>query len=321
MNIPPTRTDSPFRFAKFTLDFNKLVVQLGWVILTWRAFKLISYSAWRLDRGEFFNGGLVSPDILDMFFNEVILAYGITYILLFRFHLGFVLQAFLAGIFYFTRVPIILLGIAFLFCRFGSMRQKSAFLGLALLFSLAVLAYRVGSISVVGDHLYLFVGKYALVGVARLWVTDTVGLGEVSDLLLLLFRPLDSIFFASDFMGLSAGTSPGRIASFALNQFQYLPSLDGSFNAFGTILFPFVYNFGFSLGAVISCFALLINYLMLSLFLRFRGIGRLNRYMSFLILSGVLFSWCSPFIWVAPYLVIGFNRGRMVSNQRMGSVG
>lgn len=276
-----------------------VVIVITLTYLSFRLASLLLYGSW-LDRAEFFNGGEYSPSLIDFVVNEVVFNCILIAIMVGRLKLSYLLLCLICSVVYFSRTFLILLMFAsFLSVNF-SMLQKIFFIFFVAVASYALLLLRHAGESIGVDNIILYYVDYPIIGVGRLLVTN-VDYNSPFGFFSLIFRPFGFISFMIDYLGQMNGSfSIERYASALLANFVYIPTLGESYNAFGTILFPYVVSYGLHYGALI--FVVSIIFYLFSLRLIFSYTCAL-RIISFILLTGGLFSWCSPFIWISPFLV------------------
>lgn len=265
------------------------------------------------DRAQFFVDGDLRPGIVDFVFNEVMVYYLLARVIIYKFSPLVCLLIVGSGFAYYTRVPIILLFFALLVSARLSMRVK-LWAGLAtLLLSFALLYLRIGDDLLYGDNSSIFYLTYPLIGVARVWQTTSSFDANSWHYATLIFKPLDVVMFMIDYLGMHGGQlSAGRYSGLELSQFEYIQSLQGAYNAFGSVLYPFVYIAGWRTGMAIFIVFLIAQYALYMFATESKTLTR--RFMAFLLLTGVLFSWTSPFVWMTPLIFTRFRhrrRGRL----------
>ena len=265
------------------------------------------------DRAQFFGEGALKPSILDFAFNEILIYYLLVRVLVGKpnpiLYLTIVLSAFA----YYTRVPLTLMLIALLMARRLTIRLKIMFgLGVVVL-SAVVLWLRIGDYMVYGESSAMFFLTYPIIGMGRLFQLEQIYSPPPNYYLLLFFKPADAILFLVDYIQGYAGTlSVGRFAGMELSRFEYIQWLQGSYNAFGTILYPFILIAGWVVGPVLFVFFLVLQMLLYNFATQDFELSK--RFMAFMLVTGLLFSWTSPFVWLTPFL---FTR---VMGRRSGHV-
>jgi hypothetical protein len=119
----------------------------------------------------------------------------------------------------------------------------------------------------------------------------------------LFVKPIDCILFAADYVGQRAGElSTGRHVGLELSRFVYIQPLQGAYNAFGTILYPFVLIGGWVIGPLLFVLFITFQYVQYRFVTQDEQLSR--RYIYLLMITGILFSWTSPFVWMVPFLFI-----------------
>lgn len=285
-------------FKNFNYFDNFVLVLIFY--LSYRGYLLFVSDAWS-DRSQFFIDGIYAPNIFDMLINEVFFALMLTLIILGRFRWEYIIFTLIGAVVYFTRAGIILLFIACMISSGVSRRIKIILFVIAGVASLLILAIRFGGELPRMDDLITFYIKYPFVGVGRLIVSDFDNNVNHLGALSLFFRPFGVFTFAVDyFMGLGGSLSIERHAGQLLSGFVFIPLLDGDFNAFGSILFPYVVAYGNYFGVLVFIISMSLFYCSLKFIFNNKFAWR---FLIFLIFSGFLFSWNSPFIWIAPFFV------------------
>ncbi len=273
------------------------------------------------DRTQFFVDGDLRPGMVDFLFNEVMIYYLLIRVIIYKFNPFVCLLIVGSGFAYYTRVPIILLFFALLVSARLSTRIKF-WAGLATLFlSFTLLYLRIGDDLLYGDSSSVFYLTYPLIGMARVWQTTNSFDANPWHYATLVFKPLDAVMFMIDYLGMHGGQlSAGRYSGLELSQFEYIQSLQGAYNAFGSVLYPFVYIAGWRTGLPIFGVFLIAQYTLYMFATQSRTLTR--RFMAFLLLTGVLFSWTSPFVWLTPLIFTRFrhrSRGRLMQAGINGS--
>lgn len=253
------------------------------------------------DRSQFFNGGLYAPNIIDVLINEVFFSLVLTLIILGQFRWRYVIFTLIGAIVYFTRAGIVLLFLACMVSHGISRRDKIWLIILGGVASLLILVIRFeGKMPSLDEFLLLYI-EYPFVGIGRLMVTDIDHNTNHFGALSLFFRPFGVVPFSIDYLlGLDGAFSIERHAGKLLSNFVFLPLLGDDFNAFGSIVFPYVIAYGVFYGFFVFFLSMAIFYSAL----RFIFDNKTAlRFLLFLAISGLLFSWNSPFIWIAPFVM------------------
>lgn len=273
-----------------------------------RMFTVIVTGGWA-DRAQFFVDGDLRPGMVDFIFNEVMIYYLLIRVIIYKFSPLVCLLIIGSGFAYYTRVPIILLFFALLVSAQLSMRVKF-WAGLATFaLSFALLYLRLGDDLLYGENSTIFYLTYPLIGIARVWETSGSFNANPWHYATLVFKPLDAIMFMIDYLGMYGGQlSAGRYSGLELSQFEYIQSLQGAYNAFGTVLYPFVYIAGWRVGLAIFVVFLVAQYTLYLFATQSKTLTR--RFMLFLLISGLLFSWTSPFVWMTPLIFTRFRHRR-----------
>lgn len=272
---------------------------------------LISYLSYRMsflivseafsDRSQFFIDGVYAPNIYDMLFNEVFFSLILTLIIAGRFRWKYIIFTLICAVVYFTRAGIVLLYIACMVSPGVSHRNKIILFVFAGVASLLILVIRFDGELPGLDNLIMFYIKYPFVGIGRLIVTDFDSSVNHLGALSLFFRPFGVFTFTVDYLlGLDGLLSIERHAGLLLSGFIFIPLLDDYFNAFGSILFPYVVAYGLYFGIFVFFVSMALFYLSLKFISHNKFAWRFS---IFLIISGFLFSWNSPFIWIAPFFI------------------
>lgn len=287
---------------------------LTWIVVIYlfnKLFVLVAGGAWA-DRSLFFNDGLYSPGVVDILINELFFTLILVMVVLGRFRWIYFVFVLIGALVYFTRSGITFFLIACMFSTGISRAAKINILIFAILSSLIILIIRFGGSLPDLNNILLFYLDYPLIGIGRLLVTDYHNAVDNLSVLTLFFRPLGIFTFSIDyFYSLGGSFSIERFAGILLSEFVYIPILGEHFNAFGTILFPYFIAFGEILGIAVF----LISFILFFFTLMFLfNIGFAVRFCLFLVISGLLFSWNAPFVWIAPIvcrLIFGRNVFRL----------
>jgi len=298
-SVPAKRV--PFRW--FT--FHNTLLAFCIIALTIRLYTVAIGGGWA-DRTQFFGEGELRPNIIDFVYNEIMINYLIVRVIAFRSNPLVYLLIVLSSFAYFTRLPLILLFFAITLSKSINIKSK-IFLGFTALFiSFLILYIRFGLDAFLGENSSVFYLTYPVVGIGRLIGTvqeyDVTALQYVS----LFFKPIDSILFVVDYVGQRAGElSTGRYVGLELSRFVYIQPLQGAYNAFGTILYPFVLIAGWVLGPILFALFIPFQYLQYRFATQDEMLSR--RYIYLLLITGILFSWTSPFVWMIPFLFTRFK--------------
>jgi hypothetical protein len=182
-----------------------------------------------------------------------------------------------------------------------SHRTKVKLFALSGAASLLILTIRYGGELPGIDDLMIFYIQYPFVGIGRLFVTDfDVNVNHLGALSL-FFRPFGLLTFTIDYLlDLGGSLSIERYAGLLLSSVVFIPLLDNHYNAFGSVLFPYVVAYGNFFGVFVFIISISLFYFSLKLIFNNKFAWR---FLIFLAISGFLFSWNSPFIWVAPFFV------------------
>ena len=263
------------------------------------------------DRSQFFVDGELRPTMVDFIFNELMIYYLLIRVIIYRFNLPICLLIVASGFSYYTRVPITLLFFAIAVSTKLDLRWK-IWTGLAVIVaSFSLLYLRIGDDLIYSENSSIFYLIYPMIGLARLWQTTQSIDVNAWHYATLAFKPLDAVMFLVDYFGVHGGQlSAARFSGMELSQFEYIQSLQGSYNAFGSILYPFVYIAGWVSGILIFIVFLIGQRIAYMFATQSSDIS--NRYLIFLLITGILFSWPSPFVWLAPFI---FTR---IRNRRRG---
>jgi hypothetical protein len=291
--------------------FVKLLTALSVYILGKRLFYIVTTDGWS-NRAAFFVDGAIAPGLPDFIFNEIILSFFLVYIVIIGVRPIFFLIFIATSLAYFNRSPLILMLCALFFSPNISFRNKIMYGCLFFLGSLFILYLRIDIDIFDFEKLSLFFLNYPAIGFGRLFVTTASGDVNLFHVASLLLKPLDAIFFTIDYIfNLAGEISAARFAGYELSTFRFIPFLDESFNAFGTIAFPFIYILGWFFGPILFCLFLVGNYYMYRIALNSSAAAM--RLTLMLLFSGILFSWTSPFIWILPFF---FPRQRKTKNPK-----
>lgn len=280
--------------------------------LIWRVSEIFFNGGYFGNRAEFFNGGMYSVSLLDMIINEVIVPFAIVYFLLSNSKqrgLLFLLLILVSAAF-FNRVGIFLL-MCYLIVA-DSYQLKTKFFIFMLLIVGMLLMLSIRGVSIFDESIILFFKDYMLVGWYRL-IEDPSRI-QIDDNnyltpLLLLLKPLDSFVYLLNYAGILEIVSSAQVTSVQLNKFVYLPSLGNHYNAFGTILYPYVYILGFGFGLIVFFILNIFSFILLRAAF---GVDKSTRVFLFLFISGVILSWSSPFFYSFVYIFIFFKLVRNV---------
>lgn len=282
------------------LTFHNLLLATCIMVLGTRFYNIFMGGGWA-DRAQFFGEGDLRPNIIDFVYNEILVNYLVIRVIALRFNPLVYLLLALSAFAYFTRLPLILLFFAICFSTSVNMKMKMIFGGAALIASSFLLYIRFGDEILLGENTSIFFLTYPFVGLARLLETpqefDVTALQYLS----LFFKPFDAILFVIDYVGNYEGQlSTGRHVGLDLSQFVYIQRLEGAYNAFGTALYPFILIAGWILGPILFLLFVIFQYIQYRFATQSEVISR--RYLYLLMATGFLFSWTSPFVWLAPFL-------------------
>lgn len=292
----------PFRW--FT--FHNILLACCIAALATRMYTVVFGGGWA-DRAQFFGEGDLRPSLVDFVYNEVLVNYLVLRVIAFRSNPLIYILIILSAFAYFTRLPLILLLFAILLSRSITYRAKVVMGSFVMLISLLILYIRLGTDAFYGDNSSVFYLTYPLIGIVRLWGTVQENGVTAVQYLSLFVKPLDAVLFVADYVGQRAGElSTGRHVGLELSQFVYLQSLQGGYNAFGTILYPFILIAGWKAGPVLFGLFIVFQYLQYRFVTQDEGLSR--RYIYLLMITGILFSWTSPFVWLVPFLFVKVNQ-------------
>lgn len=270
------------------------------LVLAMRLYTVFIGGGWA-DRAQFFGEGELRPNIVDFIYNEILVNYLIIRVIAFRYNPLVYLIIVLSAFAYFTRLPLILLFFAICFSTTITLRYKIILGGIALFISLLLLYVRFGEDILYSESSSIFFLTYPVVGLGRLLETPQENGVVALQYLGLFLKPLDAVLFIVDYVGNYAGElSTGRHVGLELSQFVYIQRLEGAYNAFGTILYPFILIGGWIVGPILFLLFLMFQYVQYRFATQNEVISR--RYLYLLLTTGILFSWTSPFVWLAPFL-------------------
>ena len=191
------------------------------------------------DRSTFFNGGSFASGLFGMIVFEVLYLSFILHFLTNKEtksgHLV-ILSVFLS-LASFSRSPLVM-GLSAVIVKKGVSINSIRALMLCLLIMFVFLGIRDTAILTDPEKLYLFFVKYSFVGINRFFAIENLPDLNFIQAISLYFRAFDAIVYPFDFLA-GSPVSGTRLYSKTLNEFIELPSLNGSFNAYGTILFRF----------------------------------------------------------------------------------
>lgn len=282
------------------ITLNNLILTISATILGLRIWTIFQGGGWG-DRAQFFGEGDLRPNILDFVFTEMIVSYLVIRVIAFRYSTVVYGLLVLSAFAYFTRLPLILLFVAICFSTAITKRAKLFLGGAALATSVLLLYIRFGEAVVYGEATATFFITYPVVGIGRLLETPQMYNTTALQYLGLFFKPLDAVLFLVDyFQRLDGQLSPGRFVGIDLTRFVYIQSLQGGYNAFGTILYPFILIAGWTVGPVLFVLFVAFQYVLYKFATQSEILSR--RFLYVLLSTGVLFSWASPFVWLAPFL-------------------
>lgn len=287
----------------------KLLIIFSFYIIGKRLFYIATTDGWS-DRADFFVDGVMAPVFSDFILNEVILSFFLIYIVIVGVKPVLILIFLAASLAYFNRSPLILMFCALLFSPNVSFQKKIIY-GIAFfLASLFILYLRIGNDLFDFGKFSFFILTYPVVGIGRLLISDVSDSVNFFHVISLLLKPLDSVFFIVDYsFNLAGEISAARFTGLELSTFRYIPFLDNSFNAFGTVVFPFIYIFGWFFGTMLFFMFLVANYFLYRISLN--SATSAKRLIFMFLLSGILFSWASPFIWVLPFFFPSHKKYRL----------
>ena len=273
-----------------------------------RMFTVVISGGWS-DRAQFFTDGELRPGMIDFIFNEVMIYYLIIRVIIYKFSPLVCLLIIGSSFAYYTRVPLILLFFALLVSAKLSFRLKFWSGMVTLVLSFTLLYLRIGDDLIYGESSSIFYLSYPLIGMARVLQTSRSFDTNAWHYATLVFKPLDTVMFMIDYLGMYGGhLSAGRYSGLELSQFEYIQSLQGAYNAFGTVLYPFVYIAGWPVGVAMFVIFLIGQYNLYMFSTQSKILTQ--RFIAFLLLTGVLFSWTSPFVWVTPLIFTRFRYRR-----------
>lgn len=288
------------------LTYHNALLAFCIIVIAMRLDTIFMGGGWE-DRGQFFGEGELRPNLIDFIYNEVMVNYLILRVIAYKPSAVVLLLIILSAFAYFTRLPITLLFFAVLLSREISNKLKLVILLSVALISFLLLYIRFGNDILIGSNSYIFYVTYPLIGVARLIGTSHEF--DVSPLqyICLFFKPIDGILFIVDYVGNYGGElSTGRYVGIDLSNFVYIQSLQGAYNAFGTVLYPFILIAGWVVGPLLFCLFIIFQVVQYTFATQDSGLSR--RYVMFLLITGILFSWTSPFAWLVPFLFTKFRR-------------
>ena len=298
----------PMPKQRFRLNAHHLLLSLCVGILAWRMWIVFQGGGWE-DRTQFFLEGELRPNLIDFFFNELMVPYLIIHVITFRTNpLVYALLA-LSAFAYYTRTPLILLIAAILFTVHLPIKYKIV-LGIAA-FSLSgfLLYLRIGASLWYFEESAAFFFTYPFVGIGRLIETQQIFDPTALQYIGLLIKPVDAALFTVDYAQDYGGQlSPGRFVGMELTYFVYIQALQGGYNAFGTVLYPFILIAGWFAGPFLFILFVVLQYLMYRFATQNEILSR--RFIYVLLGTGLLFSWTSPFVWLAPFLFTKFTNRR-----------
>lgn len=278
----------------------KALIAFSVLLLGLNLKKIIEGDGWA-NRSAFFLEGDLAPTLPDFVFNEMVLPFFLLYVVIVKVR-PIVVIIFIASAFaYFNRSPIILIFCALIFSPNISVRQKTVLGAVLLTITFSVLYLRAGDVIFDLDVFSLFFLTYPFVGLGRLLESSVSADVNFYHVISILIKPIDAVFFVIDYLsGLKGSLSAARFVGAELTQFVYLPLLGDSYNAFGTLLYPFIVIFGWYFGSMFFFLFIITTYYAYRIHFRQHAVAL--RILSLLLLTGLLFSWSSPFIWIIPFV-------------------
>jgi len=288
-------------FQQFkAFKFLELIIIFCIFYFLYNIYNYTVVGAW-VNRGDFFNDGEFAPSLLDFIINEIIFSLVLFKIIKGEVNCLYFLFIIISALSYFTRVPLLLLAIAALVSPGLPKTLKFYIFLFSLIISFCILILRFYGNPISFNEVIIFYGKYLLVGIGALMGLRDSYEYQFIYYLPLFFRPLEVVTFTLDYIfNLGGMLSVGRYAGGILNEFSFNPLLDDYYNAFGTILYPYMIVFGPYLFFPVFFLSIAVQYIFVA-FIFDRKIAK--SYILFLLISGLIFSWNSPFIWIAPFLV------------------
>jgi hypothetical protein len=294
---PPASIGQP---ADRWLTFHNVLLAFCVAVLAMRLYTIFEGGGWA-DRAQFFGEGDLRPNIIDFIYNEILVNYLIVRVIAFRYNPLVYMLIVLSAFAYFTRLPLILLFFAICFSSSIHIKSKIVLGGSALILSSLLLYVRFGEDILYGDNSSIFFLTYPFVGLGRLLETPQENGVTALQYISLFIKPLDGILFVVDYVGNYAGElSTGRHVGLELSQFVYIQRLEGAYNAFGSILYPFILVAGWVVGPILFILFLIFQYLQYRFATQNEIISK--RFIYLLLTTGILFSWTSPFVWLTPFL-------------------
>ncbi len=292
-------------------QLRQLNLLLSVIILTYiyRLTDLFVSGAWS-DRAQFFGDGLHAPNLFDMINNEIISSVVLVMIVVGNFHWLFGVYFLLGSLVFFTRAGIFLLILACIVSQAFSNRVKLQIILLGCVASLIILLIRFAGVVPTLDDFILFYLTYPLVGIGRLMETNFDSGVNYLQSLTLIFRPFGVFTYIYDYLlGLDGSASFERYAGEKLSTFEYSNLLNGYYNAFGTLLYPYFLAFGPYLGFCAFFISFILYYLSVSILFGKHSAIRICMY---ILISGILFSWVAPFFWAAPFIIFALKKTSLI---------
>lgn len=282
------------------LTFHNVLLVFCVVVLAMRLYTIFQGGGWA-DRAQFFGEGDLRPNIMDFIYNEILINYLIVRVIAFRYNPLVYALIVLSAFAYFTRLPLILLFFAICFSNTINTRSKILLGGAAILLSSFLLYVRFGEDILYGENSAIFFLTYPFIGLGRLLETPQENGVVALQYISLFIKPVDAVLFVIDYVWNYAGElSTGRHVGLDLSQFVYIQRLQGAYNAFGSILYPFILIAGWIVGPILFIFFLIFQYLQYRFATQNEIISK--RFIYLLLTTGILFSWTSPFVWLTPFL-------------------
>lgn len=289
-------------------DIHNVLLGVCIIALIMRFYTVFLGGGWA-DRGQFFGEGELRPSIIDFVYNEILVSYLVIRVIIFRYNPIVYGVIVLSAFAYFTRLPLVLLFFAIFFAKYVSFKAKMWLLASVLSLSVVILYIRFGEGLLYGDTSAIFYLTYPLIGIGRLIGTSQQYDVTAFQYISLFLKPVDAILFVIDYVWRFNGElSTGRHVGIELTQFVYIQQLQGAYNAFGTVLYPFVRMAGWTVGIMMFFLFIVLQYLQYRFATQNELLSR--RYIYLLLTTGLLFSWTSPFVWLAPFFFTKFKNRR-----------
>lgn len=267
------------------------------LILLIRAIAIYNSGMGFENRGMFFSDDGFGGNVFEMVYAEIVSPLFILYTLIKKFRWSIFILVIASSFLFYTRAGLYLYVFALMLSDWATKKQKIYITIICLTSSFFLLYIRFGE-NILENLSEMFL-TYPFIGMGRLLSQIQISDINIYQVISILIKPIDLILFPIDWIGGYNGSLSGsRMAGFELREFRHIPLLDSDYNAFGTILFPFIYFFG-NIGYLIFIFFIIFQYIVYRVIL---GNNTASSVMVYLLVTGTLYSWLSPFVWTLPFL-------------------